>query len=395
MNVNWKPLLCALLALGLFSLAGCAAQETPQEEPAPPAQEEPGVVEEPITGAADELLGQLTLEEKVGQLFFVAPEAFASAGSQVTQMDGPALAALQEYSVGGVVLAEKNMTSPDQLTALLDTMKQYSRIPLIFATQEEGGSATQLANPAFALPQTGAMGTIGATGQAAKAKEAGSTIGGYLHKLGFRLNLAPVADANTDPGSTAIGSRAFHSDPEQAAMMVSAAVEGFHEGGVACTLKHFPGLGAAVRDETTGYLTTQKTWDQMRVCELYPFQAGMATGADLVMVAHLATPKATGDGLPASLSQEMITDKLRGELRYRRLVITDAMDQPAITQHYSAGQAALLAFQAGADIILMPQNLSAAYDALLAAVKDGTISQERLDQSVLRILQLKQKYELI
>ena len=169
-------------------------------------------------------------------------------------------------------------------------------------------------------------------------------------------------------------------------MLVSAAVDGFHEAGVACALKHFPGEGSARWDSQTGRASTEKTWQEMLTCEIYPFQAGMATGADVVLVSHMTAPNAVQDGLPASLSREMITEKLRGELRFQRVILTDT---------YSAGQAALLAFQAGADLLLMPEDLPEAYDALLSAVEKGTISQERLDQSVLRILQLKEKYDLI
>ncbi|MFQ9860485.1 MAG: glycoside hydrolase family 3 N-terminal domain-containing protein, partial [Evtepia gabavorous] len=178
-------------------------------------------------------------------------------------------------------------------------------------------------------------------------------------------------------------------------MLVSAAVDGFHEAGVACALKHFPGEGSARWDSQTGRASTEKTWQEMLTCEIYPFQAGMATGADAVLVSHMTAPNAVQDGLPASLSREMITEKLRGELRFQRVILTDSLSAQAITDTYSAGQAALLAFQAGADLLLMPEDLPEAYDALLSAVEKGTISQERLDQSVLRILQLKEKYDLI
>ena len=232
-------------------------------------------------------------------------------------------------------------------------------------------------------------------GTPAQAKAAGLTLGGYLKDLGFQLDLAPVADVHTGDGTALLGERAFLGSPEQAAMMISATVEGFHQAGMACTLKHFPGYGDAVQDPLSGYATTDKTWEEMRTCELYPFQAGMASGADAVMVAHITTPNATEDGLPASLSYEMITQKLRGELRFQRVVITDSLSDPAITQRYEPGQAALLAFQAGADVLLLPQDLEAAYGAILTAVQEGAISQERLDASVLRILHLKEVYGLL
>lgn len=175
-------------------------------------------------------------------------------------------------------------------------------------------------------------------------------------------------------------------------MCTSAAVEGFHEGGVACVLKHYPGQGGTNASE--GAALTE-TWETMRTTSLYPFQAGMAAGADAIMISHVTTPNASSDGLPASLSQEMITSKLRGELRFSRLIMTAPLSDPAIARNYDSGDAALRAFQAGADILLQPEDLSAAYTAVLSAVKDGTISQQRLDESVLRVLQLKERYGLI
>ena len=198
------------------------------------------------------------------------------------------------------------------------------------------------------------------------------------------MNLAPTCDVGS--------ALSFSEAPEQAAMCTSAAVEGFHEGGVACVLKHYPGQGGTNASEGA---SLTETWETMRTTSLYPFQAGMAAGADAIMVSHVTTPNASSDGLPASLSQEMITSKLRGELRFSRLIMTAPLSDPAIAQHYDSGDAALRAFQAGADILLQPEDLSAAYTAVLSAVKDGTISQQRLDESVLRVLQLKERYGLI
>lgn len=391
--MKWKWILCALMMLSL--LVGCGKQEQP-----PPPQDEPGAVEPLSGGNAQEMLSKMSTEEKVGQLFFVRPDALDLSLSPqkredpqapgLTEAKGDALKTLQNYPVGGFVFFDKNLRDPDQCGALMKDLTRMAKVPLLFAVNEEGGAASCIANAdGFSVPKQKDMGTIGAAGDPAQVKEATASIGSYLHDLGFRLTLAPVADASTTPGS-------FHSDPEQAAMMVSAAVEGFHTAGVGCTLKHFPGQGAAITDPQTGYLSTDKTWQEMLTCELYPFQAGMAGGADAVMVSHLITPNAAQQGdLPASLSREMISGKLRGELRFRRVVMTDNLSAPAITDAYEPGRAAMMAFQAGADILFMPEDLPAAYETILTAVKEGTISPQRLDESVLRILQLKEKYDLL
>lgn len=402
---KWLALALAIvIAAGVLGILGSRGGSSPAQEA--PVQEEPGALEPVTAGNAEELLDKLTTEQKVGQLFFVRPEALDPnrtleeaedpAGPGVTQADPALQNTLQQYPVGGFVLFGKNLESPDQLSQLMDTLSRNAAVPLLFSVEEEGGAATQVAGrPGFSVPTLESLADIGATGDPAQAKAAGLTLGGYLKDLGFQLDLAPVADVHTGNGTALLGERAFLGSPEQAAMMISATVDGFHQGGVACTLKHFPGHGDTAQDSHYGYASSDKTWEEMRTCELYPFQAGIAAGADAVMVSHITTPNATSDGLPASLSYEMITEKLRGELRFQRLVVTDSLAMEAITGSYSAAEASLMAFQAGADVLLMPADLGEAYDALLAAVQDGTISQERLDESVLRILQLKENYGLI
>ena len=396
--MKWKWILCAVLMAGL--LCSCGKKEEP------PIQEEPGAVEPVTAGNAEELLAKLTVQEKVGQLFLISPDALDTTQTPqqrqdpnqpgLTQVDASARNVLKDYPVGGFVCTAKQLQDPDQLESLMTRLSQSSRVPPLFAIEEEGGSRSPFAGKeTFSSPQVADMATVGADGDPAKAKQAGLALGSFLRDLGFHLDLAPVADVKTDPDNAVLGNRSFGTHPELTAMLVSAAVDGFHEAGVACALKHFPGEGSARWDSQTGRAFTEKTWQEMLTCEIYPFQAGMATGADAVLVSHMTAPNAVQDGLPASLSREMITEKLRGELRFQRVILTDSLSAQAITDTYSAGQAALLAFQAGADLLLMPEDLPEAYDALLSAVEKGTISQERLDQSVLRILQLKEKYDLI
>ena len=160
---------------------------------------------------------------------------------------------------------------------------------------------------------------------------------------------------------------------------------------MAACIKHFPGHGAASGDSHDGYVELDKSWEELQQCELIPF-IGALEKTDLVMAAHIATPNVTNDGLPASLSYSMLTEKLRGELGYDGVIITDALAMGAIIQNYSSAESAVLALQAGADILLMPYDYIAAYQGVLAAVEDGTIPEERIDESVLRILRLKAAY---
>lgn len=370
-------------------------------EPSVPAfavQPEETEPSDPIVDPVQELLDSMPLHEKVGQLFIVCPDALDSDAnaSEATALSESMRQFLADYPVGGVVFFRKNILEPSQITSFLQDLQYTSKIPLFTAVDEEGGLVARLArNPAFDLPQYSSMGDIGNTGDPSKASEVGRTIGGYLAKYGFNLDFAPDADVNTNPRNPVIGTRAFSSDPEIAARMVAAAVQGFHDSGTICCIKHFPGHGDTAEDSHYGCATTSKTWEEMQQCELLPFVGGIEAGADMVMVGSITAPNVTDDSLPASLSYEMITERLRKEMGYSGIVITDSMTMGAITQYYSSGEAACKAVEAGADIILMPEDLVEAYDAVEQAVLDGEIREERLNESVLRILQLKERYGLL
>ena len=201
------------------------------------------------------------------------------------------------------------------------------------------------------------------------------------------MDLAPVADVWSNPANTVIGDRAYSDDFQQAAQLVAAAVDGFHEGGIACTLKHFPGHGDTSADSHFGSVYVYKTLDQLREGELIPFRAGIEAGADAVMMGHLIIAEV--DEQPALFSRQIVTELLRGELGFDGVVITDSLKMQAMTDHYGSGDIAVKAVQAGVDLLLSPQDLEEAAAALVQAVEEGAISQERLDESVLRILRLK------
>lgn len=355
--------------------------------------------------AAVLLLEGMTLREKIGQLFFVRPEALCPgltpAEVNDTKLHGalalsPAMVeTLAEYPVGGIIFFGKNVESAEQVRAFIRSLAQADSLPLFFGIDEEGGRVARLANSGLIdLPRVPAAAVIG-EGEPEGAYQAGVTLGTYLADLGFNLDFAPVADVKSNPENTVIGDRSFGSDPQRVARMVAAEVKGLEAAGVISCLKHFPGHGDTAGDTHLGFVALNKSWAELEKTELVPFQAGQKAGAEMVMAAHIALPQATGSLAPASLSREIIQGKLRGDLGFAGVVITDSLSMRAITDNYSAGEAALLALEAGADILLMPENLDQAFSRLVRAVEEGTLSQERLDESVLRILRLKEKRGLL
>ena len=192
-----------------------------------------------------------------------------------------------------------------------------------------------------------------------------------------------------DASASAIGKRSFGGEPGAVGDMVAAAVGGFQDTGISSCLKHFPGIGAASADTHEGKATLEKSLDDLRASEFIPFRSGIDAGAHMVMVGHVSMPGVIGDDTPCSLSGETVTNWLRGELGYNGIIITDAMNMSAITEYYSADQAAVMALQAGVDMILMPDDFEAAYEGVLAAVRNGVISEERINESLKRIYRVK------
>ncbi|MBR1403083.1 MAG: hypothetical protein IJ558_02785 [Treponema sp.] len=335
---------------------------------------------------AETILTQLTTEEKVAQLFIITPEQFsADARTAVTQEFSDTVAA---YPVGGFILFARNIETPAQLRAFNINLRKTCSIPPLIATDEEGGRVARLArSEQFFLPQFESMMTIGATKNTENARGAGQIIGSYLMTYGFTLDFAPDADVNTNPNNIVIGNRAFGSNPQLVSDMVSAFLSGLHSTGMNGCLKHFPGHGDTRGDTHSDYVAVTKTWSELKTCELIPFVQNLSA-ADCIMVAHV-TCTAVDKTYPASLSKALITDRLRGELGYQGVILTDALNMGAIEKNYGSGEASVLAFEAGNDILLMPKDFHAAYAALLNAVRSGRISRDRLDESVLRILVLK------
>ena len=379
------------------------ATPEPEGTPETPAAQTPTETEVPAEGDAIERYMQtLTLREKVGQLFFIRPDALdpaqtpgeinSSETEGVKTLTDDMRAVLAAYPVGGVAIFGKNISDPETLRAFTAQLREATTVPMFLGVDEEGGPVARLANnAAFGLPKFESAAAVGASGSAAEAENMGRTIGAYLTDYGFTVDFAPVADVYTNPANTVIGSRAFSTDAHTAAAMAGACAQGLASQGVLPVYKHFPGHGDTAEDSHNGLAVTYKTHDELAACEWIPYSANDLTGA-AVMVGHIAAPNVTGDLTPASLSGTMIRDYLRGELGFTGLVITDSMAMHGVTDAYSSGDAAIAAIQAGVDVVLMPEVLSEAFEAVVAAVENGTISETRLNESVYRVLQYKQLY---
>lgn len=369
-----------------------ATEPAPETEPptAPPT-EPPGILPPEVT-ALQALLDSMTLEEKVCQLFMVTPEALTGEYA-VTEAKDDFVAELSQFPVGGVILFAQNLKNPGQCKALTEAFQSASRIPLLIGVDEEGGIVSRLGSKEnMGVTHFPNMGKIGKSGDTAKAYEVGFTLSGELLVLGFNLDLAPVADVSSNPENPVIGDRAFGSDPVLVSQMVAACVQGFQDGGLSCCLKHFPGHGDTKDDSHTGLAVISKSLEELRQTELPTFAAGIQAGAPVIMTAHISLPAILGDNTPATLSHEIVTGLLRNELGFEGVVITDAMNMGAITDTYSADEAAVLAVKAGCDMLLMPNDLGKAYNGVLEAVRSGKISMERLNESIERILKLKLEY---
>ena len=353
----------------------------------------------PPSAEVEAMLKKMTLREKVGQMFFVRVESLDPSIEWTTYDD---LANLKnqeitmkmrkvnhDYPVGGIILYAWNIEDETQLASIIKQVRSLNGSPLL-CIDEEGGRVSRIANnPNFHVKKYESMAAIGATGDPKNAYECGNTIGTYLKRYDFDIDFAPVADVNTNPDNIIIGPRAFSDDPAVAAPMVTNYLQGLKDAGITGCIKHFPGHGDTTNDTHSGYVQSLKTWDEMNQCEMVTFRAGIQWGCQLIMTAHIAVPNVTGTNIPSTLSSVVLQDKLRGELGYQNIIITDGMEMGAITKHYTSGEAAVGSIKAGVDIVLGPRNFTEAFDAVIAAVNNGTLTEERINQSVRRILTLR------
>ncbi|MBR3396730.1 MAG: glycoside hydrolase family 3 protein [Lachnospiraceae bacterium] len=361
-----------------------AMTEEPEEKsPEAAASEDPEVLS---------VLENMSLEARVAQMFVLLPEQLTGMG-QVTEAGDVTRAALESFPVGGLLYNDGSLESYEQTKALLADTQQISRettgLPMLTFVDEEGGIVTRISGRFPEVPWIESMAAYGARGSEEEAYQTGQVMGSYLADLGFTCDCAPVADVLTNPDNYVIGERSFGSDPELVAGMAAALGKGLESEGVTAVYKHFPGHGGTAEDTHEGYSSLEKTKEELYACDLIPFISAIENGAKIIMAAHITLPNITEEDLPASLSPEILAGLLRGELGYDGLIITDALNMGAVTNQYTSAEAAVMAVRAGADMILMPADPFSAYQAVLDAVYSGEITPERIDESVLRILELK------
>lgn len=338
----------------------------------------------------EKTLADMSLRDKVCQMMFVRPESITGI-DVVTAAGDTTKSALEQYPVGGIVYFAQNMESKDQVKEMIDNSQSYSKVGLFISTDEEGGMVNRLMN------------TVGTTyidsmynykdEGIQKAHDNAYTIASDMAALGFNMDFAPVADVWSNPDNTVIGERAYSDDYSQAAELVGSAVKGFEDGGVMCTLKHFPGHGDTAEDSHYSSAYVKRTKDEIMANEMQPFTAGIDAGAEFVMVGHLIVPDI--DELPATLSYKITTEMLRNEMHFGGIAITDSLAMGSIADNYGVGESAVMSIKAGIDMLLDPTDIDTAIDAVVQAVESGDITEDRIDESVRRILILKEKQGLL
>lgn len=355
-------------------------------------EDEEDQVINPIDQARGIMRG-MTVEEKIYQLFIVCPEDLTGEDRTTAW---PKENPLLSYPVGGVVIFGQNIVSEDQIRSLaenlyLDAIQADVFTPFL-AVDEEGGAVSRVANK-LGYPFAMSPGKMGKLKQPQLAREAGTQIAGYLKPLGFNLDFAPVSDVLV-ADAPEIGDRAYGKDASLVTEYSLAMAQGLRDGGIIPCFKHFPGHGAVTGNTHNGKALSRRTAEQMASAEWIPYAAGIEEGIEMIMISHL-TAQELDKTAPSSLSKNVIQHLLRDRMGYNGVVVTDALRMEAIVENYDSDEAAVQAIQAGADLLLLPNNFKKAVEGIRKAVAQGDISMARLDESVERILALKIQYGLI
>lgn len=393
--------LLALILLIVFTFTGCqtAAVPAPAPEaaptaavPSPESTPTPALTPVPEPDPFAEQLAAMTVEEKVGQLLI--------GGFEGTEIGDQATRLVQEYQVGGLILYGRNIAGAGQLVTLTNGLKALNGdgIPLFLSIDQEGGGVDRMPPEVRRTP--GAY-CVGQTGSVPAAQSYGDVLAAECAAFGLNLDFAPVLDVWSNPGNTVIGQRAFSADARTVAGLGPAAARRMMDQGIIPAVKHFPGHGDTAVDSHVGLPVVDKSPEELEETELIPFRAAIqSAGTDgqvpAVMVAHILLTQLDPER-PASLSPAVVTGLLREELGFAGAVLTDDLTMGAVTQSYGLGEAAVLAVEAGCDILLVchgQDSVPAVRTALLEAVASGRITAERLDESVYRILRLKTEYAL-
>ncbi len=364
------------------------------EEQAPPAPAEPEVPKDSAWLSAEAVLAQMTDEEKIWQLFFATPEA-VTGYPKVTRAADATRDALAARPVGGIVYFPQNLENYQQAATLLSNTRSYCKIPAFLGINEEGGAMRHLTQSGtIGITPLESMAVYGSNADEQVLYKAVASLAGSMARLGFNMNFAPVADVAYDAQNAVIANRSFGTKAEVVSELTASYVKALQDNSIASCLKHFPGYGSIALGQQPPS-TLSRTAEELMQQDLSPFSAGISSGAYFVMDSHLRVPSVTGDDTPSDLSGKVVTELLREKLAFENIIITESHSDSVFAEQFACGEAAVQALEAGVDMILMPKDLQAAYNSVSAAVKDGRLSMERIEQSVLRILQVKVRLGLL
>lgn len=333
---------------------------------------------------------QWSLKEKIGQLFVF--------GFHGTEPSEPIKALIKEYGIGGTICFSRNIVNAKQVHGLSGELarlaKEAGKPPVFVAIDQEGGMVARLVEGVTLMPGNMAL---GAAGEAEGARETARVCGEELRKLGVNMNYAPCIDVNNNPDNPVINVRSFSDRSENVAELGTAAVLGYQAARIAATVKHFPGHGDTSVDSHHALPVLPHSRERLDEIELKPFRAAIAAGTDCIMTAHVCLPALDPSGVPSTLSAEVLTGLLRGELGYGGVVVTDCLEMSAIDENYGPGPGAVMALKAGADMVLVSHTYEkqlAALQAVIAAVESGELAESRIDEALGRVMALKEKLEL-
>lgn len=360
----------------------------------------------------DEKISNMTLDEKIGQMLMLEFRNWEDENGElkeVTELNDDIKNAISKYKIGGVILFAENVRDTEQTTKLTHNIQKAAiesgLDPLLISIDQEGGIVVRLGT-GTSLPGNMAL---GASRDKKLAYEYGKIIAEEIKALGINVNLAPVMDTNNNPNNPVIGLRSISSDPNLVGELGSEVVKGLQDNGVSAAIKHFPGHGDTATDSHLGLPVVDKSYEEVKNLELIPFDKAAKEGVDMIMTAHISYPQLEKDtvisqkdgsviGIPATLSDDIITGIIRKKMNYDGIVITDAMKMQAIADHFGEEEAVIMAIRAGVDIPLMPALLQKnedllKLDSIINRIKSeielGNISENQLNNSVYRILDLK------
>lgn len=381
-----KKLVYVIVLVALFGSVLLFGRLYSRQHPGP--QNNANGIEENGEGSAEEILKKMSLAEKAGQMVIV--------GLEGTVVNNDIEKMITDYHVGGIILFRRNIVDSSQLLDLLNSLKETNaknRLPLFLSVDEEGGRVSRLPADLLEMPEARLVGEVNDAGF---AYQTGLLLAERLKIFGFNLNFAPVLDINSNPFNPVIGSRAYGNNPDVVTRIGIQTAKGLRDGGIIPVVKHFPGHGDTDVDSHVGLPVLDFNLERLKTFQLQPFMAAIDINIEAVMTAHILLPRIDNQ-YPASLSEKTVTEILKEQLNFNGIAVTDDLTMGAISNYFPIEQAVVQAVKAGNDLLLVCHDVKTQYSALeglIEAVESGEIAEERINSSVLKIIRLKQKYNL-